>query len=115
MVNLREAYLQRAKLIQAQLQGANLTLAQLKGAKLIQAQLKGAKLIQAQLQGAVLSLTNFEGAAGLTEGSVGDACYRPKTGNEYLDRSHGPPINLPDDISIPPCKKAKEKNEAGKK
>ncbi len=103
----REVNLKKASLGRAQLQGADLE----------GAQLQGAKLEEAQLEEADLSRTNFEGATGLTAESVENACYQPKTGDEYWDQflARGPPINLPDGITIPPCKKAKEKNEAGKK
>ncbi len=103
--DLRSADLRGAKLNEA-----NLTRAQLEGADLSGAQLEGANLSGAQLKGADLTRTNFEGATGLTPKSVEKACYRPKTGNKGGDRFRGPPINLPDGITIPPCKRAKEKN-----
>ena len=52
---------------------------------------------------------------GLTAKFVENACYQPKIGDQVGDRVRGPPINLPDDITIPPCKKEKEKNDAAKK
>lgn len=108
--DLEAANLKWAGLEDAQLKDANLHEAKLQGADLTGAQLQGAELSGANLQSTTLTLTNFSYAKGLTPNSLDSACYHPKTGDKADDKYLGPPIGLPDGITIPPCKKANEKN-----